>query len=210
MTDALSHRGPDDSQTWFCTDHHDAYGNRIGIGLGFRRLSIIDLEGARQPMANEDGTVRMVFNGEIYNFQTLRRRLEGRGHRFATHGDGESILHLYEDLGTDCFSHLNGMFAIAIWDANRHRLVLARDRIGQKPLYYAVKDDRLVFGSELKSLAVVDGVCTEIDPGAIDEFLTYQYIPPPGTIWKGVRQLGTGAFCGFRKWSAFGSALLGF
>ncbi len=139
MTDALSHRGPDDSQTWSCADHRDAYGNSLGVGLGFRRLSIIDLAGARQPMANEDGTVRMVFNGEIYNYQTLRRRLEGRGHQFATHGDGESILHLYEDLGTDCFAHFNGMFAIAIWDANRHRLVLARDRIGQKPLYYAVK-----------------------------------------------------------------------
>src|SRR5690606_27864134 len=108
-------------------DHHDAYGRQVGVGLGFRRLSIIDLEGARQPMANEDGTVRMVFNGEIYNFETLRRRLQGSGHRFATHGDGESILHLYEDIGTDCFSHLNGMFAIAIWDANRNRLVLARD-----------------------------------------------------------------------------------
>lgn len=199
MTDTLSHRGPDDSQTWTELGHHDAYGNSLGIGLGFRRLSIIDLAGARQPMANEDGTVRMVFNGEIYNFQTLRRRLEGRGHRFATHGDGESILHLYEDVGTDCFAHLNGMFAIAIWDANRHRLVLARDRIGQKPLYYAVKDDRLVFGSELKALAVVDGVCREIDPGAIDEFMTYQYIPPPGTIWKGVRQLAPGHFAVFEN-----------
>ncbi len=199
MTDALSHRGPDDSQTWSCAEHHDAYGKSLGVGLGFRRLSIIDLVGARQPMANEDDTVRMVFNGEIYNFQMLRRRLEGRGHRFATHGDGESIVHLYEDLGTDCFAHLNGMFAIAIWDANRHRLVLARDRIGQKPLYYAVKDDRLVFGSELKSLAVVDGVCNEIDPGAIDEFMTYQYIPPPGTIWKGVRQLAPGHFAVFEN-----------
>ena len=150
MTDAIGHRGPDDSQIWIDTDHHDAYGNHLGVALGFRRLSIIDLEGARQPMANEDGSVRMVFNGEIYNYKTLRRRLEGTGHRFATHGDGESILHLYEDIGTDCFSHLNGMFAIAIWDTHRNRLVLARDRIGQKPLYYAVKDDRLVFGSELK------------------------------------------------------------
>ncbi len=199
MTDALSHRGPDDSQTWNCTDHRDAYGNSLGIGLGFRRLSIIDLAGAKQPMANEDGNVRMVFNGEIYNFQTLRRRLEGKGHRFATEGDGESILHLYEDAGTDCFSHLNGMFAVAIWDANRHRLILARDRIGQKPLYYTVKDNRLIFASELKSLAAVEGVCTDIDPGAIDEFLTYQYIPPPGTIWKGVRQLAPGHFAVFEN-----------
>ncbi|TWU57975.1 asparagine synthase (glutamine-hydrolyzing) [Rubripirellula reticaptiva] len=194
MTDTIAHRGPNDSQIWMNPDHRDAYGNRIGVGLGFRRLSIIDLEGARQPLSNEDGTVRLVFNGEIYNFQTLRRRLEGTGHTFATHGDGESIVHLYEDLGTDCFDQLNGMFAIAIWDARRNRMVLARDRIGQKPLYYAVKDDRLVFGSELKCLAAVPGVCTEIDPAAIDEFLTYQYIPHPGTIWKGVRKLEPGHY----------------
>ncbi|TWU17546.1 Asparagine synthetase [glutamine-hydrolyzing] 1 [Novipirellula galeiformis] len=199
MTDSIAHRGPDDSQTWICTDQHDAYGRQVGVGLGFRRLSIIDLEGARQPMANEDGTVRMVFNGEIYNFETLRRRLEGSGHTFATHGDGESILHLYEDIGTDCFSHLNGMFAIAIWDANRNRLVLARDRIGQKPLYYALKDDRLVFGSELKCLVAAGGVCNEIDPAAIDEFLTYQYIPHPGTIWKGVHKLPPGHFAVFEN-----------
>jgi asparagine synthase (glutamine-hydrolysing) len=199
MTDAIAHRGPDDSQTWTSTDHRDAYGNTVGVGLGFRRLSIIDLAGARQPMSNEDGSVRMVFNGEIYNYQTLRRRLEGRGHRFATQGDGESILHSYEDDGTDCFTHLNGMFAVAIWDANRNRLVLARDRIGQKPLYYAVANNRIVFGSELKCLAKVPGVCTEVDPAAIDEFLTYQYIPHPSTIWKGVRKLAPGHFAVFEN-----------
>ncbi|TWT53533.1 Asparagine synthetase [glutamine-hydrolyzing] 1 [Rubripirellula amarantea] len=194
MTDSISHRGPDDSQLWMDSEHRDAYGRLVGVGLGFRRLSIIDLEGARQPLSNEDGRVRVVFNGEIYNYQTLRRRLQGTGHTFATHGDGESIVHLYEDLGTDCFAQLNGMFAIAIWDANRNRLILARDRIGQKPLYYAATEDRLVFGSELKCLAKVDGVCSDIDPGAIDEFLTYQYIPHPGTIWKGVRKLPPGHF----------------
>ena len=199
MTDAISHRGPDDSHSWSTTDHRDAYGNPIGVALGFRRLSIIDLAGARQPMANEDGSVRMVFNGEIYNYQTLRRRLEGRGHQFATNGDGETIIHTYEDVGTDCFSQLNGMFAVAIWDANRNRLVLARDRIGQKPLYYAVKDNRLVFGSELKCLAAVPGVCSEIDPAAIDEFLTYQYIPHPSTIWKGVRKLPPGHYAVFEN-----------
>jgi len=199
MTTAVAHRGPDDAQLWLDTDHHDAYGNPLGVGLGFRRLSIIDLEGARQPMTNEDGSVRMVFNGEIYNYKTLRHRLEGTGHRFATAGDGESILHLYEDLGTDCFAHLNGMFAIAIWDANRNRMVLARDRIGQKPLYYSAQNGRLLFGSELKCLAAVEGVCTEIDPGAIDEFLTYQYIPFPGTIWKGVHKLAPGHFAVFEN-----------
>ena len=199
MTEAISHRGPDDSQTWHDTSHRDAYGKSVGVGLGFRRLSIIDLAGARQPMTNETGTLRMVFNGEVYNYKTLRRRLEGTGHAFATDGDGESILHLYEDAGTDCFAQLNGMFAVAIWDPNRNRLVLARDRLGQKPLYYAVRNDLLVFASELKSLAAVAGICQEIDPAAIDEFLTYQYIPYPGTIWKGVRKLPPGHFAIFEN-----------
>lgn len=205
MTDALTHRGPDDQGHWIDDHHVDGQGRRHGIALGFRRLSIIDLAGAAQPMANEDGSVRMVFNGEIYNFKTLRRRLEGGGHRLATHGDGESIVHLYEDLGTDCFAELNGMFAIAIWDARRSRLVLARDRIGQKPLYYAItghgdqQQRRLVFGSELKAIAAVPGICTEIDPAAIDEFLTYQYIPHPGTIWKGVFKLPPGHYAVFEK-----------
>lgn len=194
MTDIVAHRGPDDSQTWSDADHRDGQGNPMGVALGFRRLSIIDVDGARQPMANEDGRVRMVFNGEIYNYQDLRRRLQGSGHRFATDGDGESILHLYEDVGTDCFSQLNGMFAIAIWDATRNRLVIGRDRIGQKPLHYAFKDGRFVFGSELKSLAIVPGICEEIDPTAVDEFLTYQYIPHPSTIWKGVYKLPPGHF----------------
>lgn len=198
MTETIAHRGPDDSQTWRCTDHRNAAGEPMGIGLGFRRLSIIDLEGARQPMACEDGTIRMVFNGEIYNSPTLRNRLQGSGHQFRSHGDGEPIVHLYEDVGTDCFAQLNGMFAVAIWDARRHRLVLARDRLGQKPLYYAVRDGRLVFGSELKCLAEVPGVCEEIDPGAIDEFMMYQYIPYPGTIWKRVRKLPPGHFAVFQ------------
>ncbi|QDV88569.1 asparagine synthase (glutamine-hydrolyzing) [Stieleria sp.] len=199
MTDAIAHRGPDDDRVWIDNDQRDGQGRRYGVALGFRRLSIIDVEGAPQPMSNEDGGVRMVFNGEIYNFKDLRHRLEGSGHQFATHGDGESVLHLYEDIGTDCFAELNGMFAIAIWDTRRSRLVLARDRIGQKPLYYALVGDRLVFGSELKSLAAVPGVCNEIDPAAIDEFLTYQYIPHPGTIWKGVRKLPPGHVAIFEK-----------
>ena len=174
MTDAITHRGPDDDGHWLMRGHRDGQGRLYGAGLGFRRLSIIDVAGAAQPMTSEDNQVHMVFNGEIYNYQTLRRRLEGSGHTFATHGDGESIVHLYEDLGTDCFSELNGMFAIAIWDSNRSRLVLARDRVGQKPLYYSVIGGNLVFGSELKCLAQVPGVCSEIDPAAIDEFLTYQ------------------------------------
>jgi asparagine synthase (glutamine-hydrolysing) len=194
MTDAIAHRGPDDRTFWRDDAHVDAYGRPMGAALGFRRLSIIDLAGAAQPLHNETGSVQVIFNGEIYNFESLRRRLEGSGHRFSTHGDGEPIAHLYEDIGTDVFGELNGMFAIAIWDARRHRLVLARDRIGQKPLYYAATEDRIVFGSELKCFAAVEGVLKDIDPAAIDEFLTYQYIPHPGTIWKGVRKVPPGHY----------------
>ncbi|MEM6469558.1 MAG: asparagine synthase (glutamine-hydrolyzing) [Planctomycetota bacterium] len=199
MTDVIAHRGPDDEGHWIEQQHIDGQGRRFGAALGFRRLSIIDLAGAAQPMANETGSVRMVFNGEIYNYRTLRRRLEGSGHRLATDGDGETILHLYEDLGVDCFSELNGMFAVAIWDAARCRLVLARDRIGQKPLYYSFKNGRVVFGSELKCLAEVPGVCEQLDPTAIDEFLTYQYVPHPGTIWRNVFKLPPGHVAVFER-----------
>jgi asparagine synthase (glutamine-hydrolysing) len=197
MTDAIRHRGPDDAHTHWEIDRRDGQGRSSSVALGFRRLSIIDIGGARQPMSNEDGSVWLVFNGEIYNFRELRRRLEGAGHRFATDGDGEAILHLYEDLGTDCFSQLNGMFAVAIWDQRRSRLVLARDRIGKKPLFYAHQNDRLMFASELKCFSHVPGFKPEVDPAAIDEFLTYQYIPHPGTIWKGVNKLSPGHFATF-------------
>ena len=194
MTEAVRHRGPDDSGLHSEVLRVDPAGDVPGVGMGFRRLSIIDLAGARQPMSNEDRTVCMVFNGEIYNFRALRRRLEGSGHHFATDGDGEAIVHLYEDLGTDCFSHLNGMFAVAIWDSVRRRLVLARDRLGQKPLYYAVQPGRLAFGSELKCLAQVPGLPREVDPAAVDEFLTYQYIPHPNSIWRGMHKVVPGQF----------------
>ncbi len=199
MTDSIRHRGPDDSQIYLNPDGRDGEGRPQGVALGFRRLSIIDLAGARQPMTNEDGSIWMVFNGEIYNYRDLRHRLDGAGHRFSTDGDGESILHLYEDIGTDCFEHLNGMFAIAIWDSRRGQLVLGRDRLGKKPLYYTVQDGRLLFGSELKCFAEVPGFRREIDPAAIDEFLTYQYIPHPRTIWKGVHKLPPGHFAVFRR-----------
>jgi len=198
MCDSLAHRGPDDRQTYL-ENHHDGEGNAIGVGLGFRRLSIIDVEGARQPMTNEDGSIWMVFNGEIYNFRELRRRLEGEGHRFATHGDGETIIHLYESMGVECFGELNGMFAIAIWDSNRSRLVLARDRLGKKPLYYTAQNDRLLFASELKSFAQVPGWNPQIDPSSIDDFLTYQYVPHPKTIWKNVCKLPPGHLAVYEK-----------
>lgn len=194
MTESIRHRGPDDASTHNETFRRDPLGDAPGVALGFRRLSIIDLAGARQPMSNEDGRIWLVFNGEIYNFRDLRRRLEGGGHRFATDGDGETILHLYEELGTECFSHLNGMFSIALWDRDRRRLILARDRLGQKPLYYAEQPGRLAFGSELKCLAELPDLAREVDPTAIDEFLTYQYIPYPRTIWKAIHKLPPGHF----------------
>jgi asparagine synthase (glutamine-hydrolysing) len=199
MTEAIRHRGPDDQQTHIDLNHRDGEGRLSGIALGFRRLSIIDVAGARQPMSNEDGSIWLVFNGEIYNYRELRRRLEGAGHRFATDGDGESILHLYEDIGTECFNQLNGMFALAIWDSRRNQLILARDRLGKKPLYFSQQADRLLFASELKCFVEVPGFKREIDPAAIDEFLTYQYIPHPGTIWKGVNKLSPGHFAVFRN-----------
>src|SRR4051812_34667369 len=138
----LAHRGPDE----------EGYHVEGGVGLGQRRLSIIDLSGGKQPMGNEDGTVWVTFNGEIYNFQELRPELERRGHRFATSSDTEVILHAYEEYGEACLSRFRGMFAFAVWDQNRRRLFLARDRVGKKPLFYAEADGQFVFASELQAL----------------------------------------------------------
>ncbi|AMV33560.1 Asparagine synthetase 1 [Pirellula sp. SH-Sr6A] len=196
MTQALVHRGPDDEGAWISPAEsvrlHADSRDRCGVALGFRRLSIIDLSTGHQPLGNEDGSVQIVFNGEIYNYRELRHRLEGSGHRFETHSDTETIVHLYEDLGLECFHHLNGMFALAIWDARENRLVLARDRMGKKPLYYTLQDGTLYFASELKSLLQVPAIRPEIDPGSIDLYLTYQYIPHPHTIYKGIRKLEPG------------------
>lgn len=193
MTDVLRHRGPDDDGSYESQyTLRSPYEPLPGVALGFRRLSIIDLAGGHQPMSNEDGSVWTVFNGEIYNYTTLRHRLEGAGHTFRTDSDTEVIVHLYEDEGIDCLSHLNGMFAIAIWDANRRRLVLGRDRLGQKPLVYRHEPGRVAFASELKSLLEIPGLPREIDAGAIDQYLTYQYVPHPHTIFKGIHKLPPG------------------
>ena len=192
MARQITHRGPDDAGTYLAPLGPSPRGVQPGVALGFRRLSIIDLAGGHQPMSNEDGSVWVVFNGEIYNFRELRRRLEGNGHRFATHSDTESIVHLYEDLQEACFEHFNGMFAIAIWDARRGQLVLGRDRLGQKPLYYAHHAGRLLFASEMKCFTEVPGVLGELDPDALDAYFTYQYIPHPQTIWRGVSKLPPG------------------
>ena len=181
MTARLEHRGPDDSGKY--RDPHAA--------LGFRRLSIVDLAGGHQPLSNEDGTVWTVFNGEIYNFPALRHRLEARGHVLRSRGDTEVLVHLYEDEGPGMFSLLRGMFALAIWDAPRRRLVLARDRLGQKPLIYRHEGDRIVFASELKALLALPEAefPREVDPLALDRYLTYGYIPHPATILQGVHKL---------------------
>lgn len=195
MTAALRHRGPDAEGAYLAEyRRREPYEPLPGVALGHRRLSIIDVAGGKQPMSNEDGTIWLIFNGEIYNFPALRRRLEGSGHKFQTDSDTESIVHLYEDEGTDCFTHLNGMFAVAIWDTRRRRLVLARDRLGVKPLVYRHEAGRLSFASELKSLLQLPGVPREIDPAAIDEYLTYQYVPHPNTILRGFRKLPPGHF----------------
>lgn len=194
MVDSLEHRGPDDRGTFSNPLRQDPGGLVPGVGLGFRRLSIIDLEGGHQPMCNEDGSVCMVFNGEIYNYRDLRRRLEGAGHTFRTDSDSETIVHLYEDLGTECFEHLNGMFAVAIWDRNRRRLVMGRDRLGKKPLYYQFANGQLLFGSELKALAESPSFDRKISAGAIDQFLTYQYVPHPNSIYQRAKKLPPGHF----------------
>lgn len=190
MADAIRHRGPDDEGYYWSDLGVTSYGKLLpGVALGFRRLAIIDLVTGHQPLSNEDGSIWVVFNGEIYNYRALRRRLEGNGHTFRTQSDTESIVHLYEDEELDAFAHLNGMFAIAIWDARRGRLVLARDRMGEKPLVYCRQPGRLLFASEIKSLLKVPGVPRKLNYQALDEYLTYQYVPFPHTIYQGIEKL---------------------
>jgi asparagine synthase (glutamine-hydrolysing) len=181
MIARLEHRGPDDSGIY--RDDHAA--------LGFRRLSIVDLSGGHQPLSNEDGSIWTVFNGEIYNFPALRRRLEAKGHTLRSNGDTEVLVHLYEDEGPGFFELLRGMFAIAIWDAPRRRLVLGRDRLGQKPLVYRLDRGRIAFASELKSLLALpeSELPRRLDPLSLDRYLTYGYVPHPSTILEGVHKL---------------------
>lgn len=185
MTDAIRHRGPDAEGHSFTGD-----GSRrsAGVALGHRRLSIIDVGGSAQPMGNEDGSIQIVFNGEIYNYCELRQNLIG-AHQFRTDGDTEVIVHLYEEHGLDFVKYLRGMFALAIWDNNEQRLVIARDRAGQKPLFYRNDDNRFVFASELKSLLQIPGISRELDRNSVLEFLTLQYVPAPRSILKGYRRL---------------------
>ncbi|MGH9890497.1 MAG: asparagine synthetase B family protein, partial [bacterium] len=179
MTDSLVHRGPDEEGF-----HIDGF-----AALGHRRLSIIDLSTGQQPMSALDGRVQIVFNGEIYNFPALRAELEAKGHRFRSHCDTEVILHGYLEWGEQCVEKLNGMFAFALWDARDRRLVLARDRVGKKPLYYYRRGSIFAFASELKALRA-GGLCPdEVDPESLDCYFSFGYVPAPRTIYKGVRKL---------------------
>ena len=190
MTSVLAHRGPDDCGALERPLISRApYADIPGAALGHRRLSIIDLDRGQQPLSNEDGTVWVTFNGEIYNYRDLRRRLEGAGHVFRSGSDTETLVHLYEDEELGMFEHLNGMFAFALWDAVRGRLVLARDRLGKKPLVYRLEQGRLLFASELKSLLEVESVPRSVDPQALDEYLTYGYVPHPRTMLEGIAKL---------------------
>ena len=182
MASRLAHRGPDDEG--FYLDR--------AVGLGFRRLSIIDVEGGHQPLTNEDGTVWVTFNGEIYNFRELRDELEQRGHVFATRSDTEVIVHGYEEWGDDCVTHLNGMFGLAVWDGLRERLLLARDHFGVKPLYFYDDGVRLSWASELKALLADPSIPLEVDREALDLFLSFRFVPSPSTMLRGVHKLAPG------------------
>jgi asparagine synthase (glutamine-hydrolysing) len=180
MSQTIRHRGPDDSGSYI----------QNNVGLGFRRLAIIDLSPTgHQPMSNEDGTVWIIFNGEIYNYPALREELIGKGHQFRSHSDTETILHLWEEEGDRCVERLRGMFAFALWDANRQTLFLARDREGKKPLFYAHLNDRLLFGSEIKTILQDPDFKAEPDIEAIHHYLAYQSVPAPYSAFKGVKKL---------------------
>ncbi len=179
LGDAIAHRGPDAEGFW----------NEPGIGLVHRRLSIIDLAGGDQPIGNEDGSLQVVFNGEIYNYQELRRGLETRGHRFRTHSDTEVLVHLYEEEGERLVERLRGMFAFALWDRTRRRLLLARDRVGIKPLYLYRDAEKLLFGSELKAILAHPGVARDLDPAALEDYLAFGMVPGARAIFKHVEKL---------------------
>jgi asparagine synthase (glutamine-hydrolysing) len=179
MAASLRHRGPDDSGTYRDEE----------VALINRRLSIVDVEGGRQPLHNESATIHLVCNGEIYNHGELRRQLESSGHQFATRSDVEVILHLYEEHGVDCLGHLNGMFAFALWDAEQRKGLIARDRLGIKPLYYGCLGPSLVFGSEIKAVLAVPGVRRELNADALDQYLVLRYVPGSVTIFQGIHKI---------------------
>lgn len=184
MCRAIRHRGPDDQGI------HTSQ----NVGLGIRRLSIIDLVTGHQPIHNEDETVWVVLNGEIYNFPELKERLENKGHRFYTRSDTEVLVHLYEDLGENLFAEINGMFGLAIWDEKKNKIILARDRLGKKPLHYVYDGKTLYFASEIKSLLKLPELTAEVDLNALDLYLTYECVPAPYTIYKNIHKLMPGHY----------------
>lgn len=190
MADAIRHRGPDD-EGFLETATRDG---KFQVGLAHRRLSIIDLSTGHQPMSNEDGRIQIVFNGEIYNFQGLRDELIQLGYRFRTQSDTETIIHAYEEWGSKCISRFRGMFAFAIWDANREQLFLARDRYGKKPLFLYERDGQLVFASEIKAILAFPGVQVKVDQDALWDYFAYRYVPAPATLFAGIRKLMPGSY----------------
>jgi asparagine synthase (glutamine-hydrolysing) len=182
MCRSIAHRGPDDQGIWL----------QGGVGLGVRRLSIIDVAGGHQPIHNQDETAWIVFNGEIYNFPQLRERLNARGHRFYTRSDTEVVVHAYDEWGERCVEELNGMFGFAIWDGRKQTLFLARDRLGIKPLYYSITADGLAFASELKAILTIPGLRREVDLAALDDYLALEYVPSPRSIIRGIQKLPPG------------------
>jgi len=189
MCNQIIYRGPDDEGLYVAD----------GAGLGMRRLSIIDLSGGHQPVFNEDRSAWIVFNGEIYNFPELRPELESRGHRFYTKTDTEVIIHLYEEMGADCVTKLRGMFGLAIYDKAKRKLILARDRLGKKPLHYALHKGKLYFASEIKSILAVAPELAEVNAQALLEYLYYGYVPEPLTAFKGIHKLPSGHLLEFEK-----------
>jgi asparagine synthase (glutamine-hydrolysing) len=200
MSHSMFHRGPDDEGDFVSGP----------VGLGFRRLSIIDLAGGRQPMSDAEGTVQVVFNGEIYNFRELRKDLEARGHKFRTRSDTEVIVYGYKQWGTEIFTRLNGMFGIAIWDAKRRRLVVARDAMGIKMIYYRIENGQLTFGSEIRPVLAATDSKPKISPAAVALFLRFRYTPSPLTVFEGVKKLSAGTMlivengtCREQRWYDF-------
>jgi asparagine synthase (glutamine-hydrolysing) len=190
MTDSIAHRGPDGS----------GFHLAPGIGLGHRRLAIIDVAGGQQPLFNEDGNIAITYNGEIYNYQELMAELIAKGHRFRTHSDTEVVVHAWEEWGADCLRRFRGMFAFALWDERQEVLFLARDRLGKKPLYYARLDDgRVLFGSELKALLVCPDLRRDLDPTAIEDYFAYGYVPEGKSIYRGVGKLPPAHFLTVRR-----------
>src|SRR3984893_5284077 len=200
MTETMIHRGPDDEGYFFAGP----------LGLGFRRLSIIDLAGGHQPMSDAEESVWVIFNGEIYNFKELRAELEERVHCFRTRSDTEVIIHGYKEWGTEVLNHLSGMFVGAIWEMKKNRLVVARDAMGIKLIYYRIANGQLTFGSEIRPILAADNCKPDVDPVALNLFLRFRYTPSPLTIFQGIRKLAAGTMlvlergeCREERWYKF-------